>query len=225
MYPPEHAKLFTTAVQTVRADESFSVPSPANVKAVETALALTVWFDSPGCQAALHMFSLVLCTRLGACFCSKHTSQHLKKEKMWRSFHRLRTATTFRRDWRKFIESSVGLHAHPTFYQHVTMVIFKKMIEMEFPLPPTDYTEHPDRPLTFEETNALHFVAGYVCRKVRTSLEKSSIALKDDMIFCIMSFAGDEEGDGETELWLNTVDRGGLWHTNDMTFALFLILE
>lgn len=104
------------------------------------------------------------------------------------------------------------------------MLMFKKLIEVEFPLAPTDSIEHPDRPLTFEEKNALHIVAGYVCRKVPTSLEQSSIPEKDDMIFCGMSFAGDED-DGETETWLNTMDRGGLWHVNDMTFTLFLILE
>ena len=80
------------------------------------------------------------------------------------------------------------------------MFIIKKMIKVEFPLPPSDTIEHPDRPLTFEGKNALRFVAGYVCRKVRTSLERSSIIGKDDMIFCIMSFAGDEEDDGGTEV-------------------------
>ena len=180
--PTEHVRLFSGAVQSVRDDESFSVPSPANVKAVETSFALTTWFDSPVRQAELNRFSLVLCTRLRACFASKHTSHQLKKEKLWRSFHRLRTATTFRNDWRIFIESSVGQQAHPAFYQHVTMFIFKKMIEVEFPLPPTDTIEHPDRPLTFEEKNALRFVAGYVCRKVRTSLERSFIIGKDAMI-------------------------------------------
>ena len=82
------------------------------------------------------------------------------------------------------------------------------LIEAEFPLPPTDSAEHCDQPLTLEEKNAFQFVAGYVCRKVRTNLEKSSIAEKDTLIFCIMSFAGDEEDDGETEMWLSTIDRG-----------------
>lgn len=217
-------RLFTTAVQSVRADKSFSLPSPANVKAIETASAFTTWFDCPESQATLRMFSLALCAQLHACFSSKHTSHHLKKERMWRSFHCFRTATTFRNDWRKFIEVSVSQQVHPAFFQHVTMMIFKKMIKVEFPLPPTDTTEHPDRPLTFEEKNALRFVAGYVCRKVRTSLERSSIAGKNEMVFCVMSFAGDEE-DGDTEVWLNAVDRGELWDVNDMTFTLFLILE
>ena len=37
--------LFTTAVHLVTTDDGFSVPSPVNQKAVETASALTLWCD------------------------------------------------------------------------------------------------------------------------------------------------------------------------------------
>ena len=34
-----------------------------------------------------------------------------------------------------------------------------------------------------------------------------------------MSFAGDEEDKTEeTEIWLNSIDRGGLWHVNDTMY-------
>ena len=51
-----------------------------------------------------------------------------------------------------------------------------------------------------------------MCHKVYTKLDASSIPEKEEMILCISSFAGDEEE--ETELWLNTIDRGGLWHVS-----------
>lgn len=66
---------------------------------------------------------------------------------------------------------------------------------MEFPVPHVDTTEYPGCPF---KLNTLHFVAGYVCCKVSTMLEKSSIAGKEDTKFCVMSFAGDEDDDGET---------------------------
>lgn len=71
----------------------------------------------------------------------------------------------------------------------------------------------------------MRVLAGYVRHKVHTSLEQSSIPEKDDMTSCGMSSAGDEDNDGETETRLNTIDRGGLWHVNHMSFTLFLILE
>ena len=222
----ESVVLFTAAVQTVTDDKSFSVPSPANKKAVEAAASLIAWCDQPQNYNNLRRFSWILCIRLHACFSKKHSSMQLRKEKMWRAYHLLRTSLTFGNDWKIFLNSTVGLQAHPTFYQHVTSTIFKELTKNEFPLPPPNAVKHPNTPLTFEEKNALRFVAGHVCRKVRTRLEESSTLGKDEMIFCIMSFGGDEEDEeGETELWLNTTDRGGLWHVNDTTYVFFIIME
>lgn len=76
------------------------------------------------------------------------------------------------------------------------------------------------------EKNALRYVAGYVFRKIRKNLELSQVNGKDDMIFWVLSFAGDEEDeDGKSEVWLNSVDRGGLWHINDVVFMFFLVME
>ena len=105
-------------------------------------------------------------------------------------------------------------------------MVFKESMKTEYPLSPPDIAEHSDRPLTFEERNALRFVAGYVCRKVRTKLEATSLPEKEELILCIMSFAGDEEDETEeTEVWLNSIDRGGLWHVNDTMYAFFVIVE
>ena len=224
--PVDQVSFFTTAMRSVITDDSFSVPSPANKKAVETASALILWSDCPDNSKHLCVFSRILSVRLRACFSKKHTSLRLRKEKMWRAYHRLRTAVSFRNDWKVFLHDSISQQACPAFYQHVTSIVFKELMKAEFPLPPPDIAEHPDRPLTFEERNALRFVAGYVCRKVRTKLEVSSIPEKEEMVLCIMSFAGDEEDETEeTELWLNTIDRGGLWHVNDTVYAFFAIVE
>ena len=46
------------------------------------------------------------------------------------------------------------------------------------------------------------------------------------MIFLLMECAGDElDSDGGTETWMNMIDRGGLWHVNDQTYSLFVIME
>ena len=109
-----------------------------------------------------------------------------------------------------FLHNSVGHQAHPAFFQHVSYRIFKELMKTEFPLPPPDAVEHPDRLLTFEEENAPRFVAGYICRKVHTKLEISTIPEREENMQCIISFVGDEAvEEEETELWMNTIDRGG----------------
>ena len=49
--------LFTTALRSVTTDESFSVPSPANKKASETASALFGWCDCPHNHVNLSVFT------------------------------------------------------------------------------------------------------------------------------------------------------------------------
>ena len=56
-------------------------------------------------------------------------------------------------------------------------------------------------------------------------MESSKLENKDCMIFCMMEFAGDEEQERGTEDWTNAVDKGGLWHINDMTYQLFYLIE
>ena len=104
--------------------------------------------------------------------------------------------------------------------------VFKELMKAEFPLPPADAKEHPHRPLTFEERNALCFVAGYVLRNVYNKLEASVVPERTDMQLCVMTLVCDEDDELEgTELWLNAIDRGGLWHVNDSTYPLLTILE
>ena len=45
------------------------------------------------------------------------------------------------------------------------------------------------------------------------------------MIFCLFSLSGDETTDSRTKDWTNLMDRGGLWHVNDMVYDFFYTLE
>ena len=183
---------------------------------------LTAWCTDPANHKSLKSFVRVLILRLNSCFSKRFTSLRLRREKMWQAYHRLRTAQTFRTHWATFIAESIS---QPAFYQYVTHTIFKDLIEREFFVPPEE-EEHQNRPLSFMEHKALRYVAGYICRKLRNNLESSLEPFKDEMIDCIMHSAGDEAGeDAETELWLNAIDRGGLWHVNDTTYSLFVIIE
>ena len=109
------------------------------------------------------------------------------------------------------------------------MAMLKRLIAVQFPTPPKDISEHPDRQLNLEEKNALRYVAGHICRKIRIKLEKSTINGKDEMISCLMSFARDEDDAyydlRESEVWVNAVDRGGLCHVSDITFMFFMVVE
>ena len=70
----------------------------------------------------------------------------------------------FKDSWATFLLHSSGHTAHPAFYLYVTHSIFKELIEWEFFVPPqtTPEDEHPNRPLSIVEQNALWYVAGYI---------------------------------------------------------------
>ena len=201
---------------------NFDIPSEEARSATATAsFVIACSQDLDKCRIAEELEK-----ELQGCFCSKQ-SLRVKKEKMWGLYHRLRTSKKFKDGWNSFLFKLTGQQASPAFYQYVTNEVFKCLIEKEYPLPETSTsTESPVTPLTFEEQNALRYVAGYICRKVRERLESSSLPKKNDMTLCLIELSGDElfEERG-TELWTNTVDRGRLWHIRDQTYGVFVIME
>ena len=215
--------MFTEAVASVLQDEGFQVESLHSQTALKTARFLSEWCKDEKNKPKLHNFSHILVTRLKACFASKHKTFQLKRERMWGAYHRLRSSETFHKDWKDFVDESVGLKGYPVLYQFVTHIIFKKLIKAQYPL--SDSTaESPDRPLTYQEQNALRYVSGYVIHKLRHRFEKSHHPKKTDMILFLFEFAGDELC-GNTEEWINSIDRGGLQHVNDLTYNLFVTIE
>ena len=79
--------------------------------------------------------------------------------------------------------------AEPVFYQHF---IFKVLIERVT-------TEHPDRPLSPLEENALRYVA---LRNMKEKVESNSLPFKEHMLDCVYHLPGDEEDEcAGKELW------------------------
>ena len=151
---------------------------------------------------------------------------------MWGMYHQLCTSDIFKCKWKEYLKSCVKASASPCFYQYVTNELFKELIKLEFPLPTTvtqdimlDHSTTPS--LTQMEKNALRYVAGYVCRKVRDNLTKPSckISNKHAMIQCLEEINGETNEDCDTDEWIRLIDRGGLWQVNDEVFSLFVIME
>ena len=152
----------------------------------------------------------------------------VKKERMWGTYHKVRTSSEFTDRWKRFLQDSIKEDAAPSFFQFVTDKVFKDLVKSEYPVnPATPSSNSPMSALTFEEKNALRYVAGYVCRKVREQLESSSLSNKDELILSLIEVtAGDAiDGGDETEAWTNIIDRGGLWHVSDMMYSFFFVLE
>ena len=69
----------------------------------------------------------------------------------------------------------------------MTDKVFKDLVKCEYPVNPAiPSSNSPMSDLTFKEKNALRYVAGYVCRKVREQLESSSLSNKDELVLLVM---------------------------------------
>ena len=64
--------------------------------------------------------------------------------------------------------------------------------------------------------NSLRYAAGYVPRALRKKLKQSANPRKGQLLLCVMDKRDEEHG--ESEEWLDLVDRGGMTRVNESTF-------
>jgi len=107
-----------------------------------------------------------------------------------------------------------------------------KIIEETFPVYVTPSrsscapTRYNGRSLDYVEQNAVHYVAGYTCRKLYDTIQSSSNPNKNTMILYLSEMAGDDSDvNMGSEDWTNTLDRGGIWLVSDYTYTFFPIME
>ena len=127
-------------------------------------------------QASIIRFTNALEEKLKTCFTTTHRTKKLKQEKMWGQYHQLRTSQQFILDWKEFLSEITEIVPSAAFSQHVTHEVFKQMITSQFL--PTTAASKTLPPLTDIEVNALHYVAGYVCRTLYDHLKALSVVGK-----------------------------------------------
>ena len=89
--------------------------------------------------------------------------------------------------------------------------------------------EEDSTSVTSSESNALRYVAGYVCCHLRKKIEKENHELKEEMVLCLMELVKDINSTSEVcenvEEWTKKTDRGGLWYVKETTFQVFCAIE
>ena len=123
---------------------------------------------------------------------------------MWGLFHGFHTSKAFNETWCKFLLATIGLQPSPAFIQFVTSSIFSEIVRIKYPI--VDVCDHESLgrtrnelakcPLTYEESNALLYVAGYVCRKVKYQLDHQKRA---DMSACVNEVIAPAQHDYECQ--------------------------
>lgn len=203
-------------------DDSFQLDTPRIRKALAVAKKVRDWIYANEKEAKF--FEDQVLKRMKNCF-EGGASSSVRREKVWGKYHKLRSSDAYREFWKAFLVI-VGCETvdDPAFYQYISHHMFKRCLMEHFPLNNHPQTSVAIPSLTFEEKNVIRYTAGYVCAKLYKKLRISTG--HGDLFHGIEDMIA-EEGDEEdvSATWIDIVDRGGLFHVNDMAYAFFVSLE
>ena len=148
-------------------------------------------------------------------------SENIDREKMWISFHQMRSLESFQHKWKVFLESNNMLN-EPLFYQHITIQVFETLVkqqqQLKIDIAFEDEQAQPVEKLTYEEENALRYIGGYILRTLSTK--------NPSLVDAINELKGaDSEPPEESEEWTGSIDRGGLIYTTSATHQLLSAIE
>ena len=112
----------------------------------------------------------------------------------------------------------------PIFCQYVGHHVFQQLIKLQYPLTePSEAAKTRRSALTYDEINALRYAAGYVPRVLKKKLLKLAHPLKEDLQLCLLDLLDD--GDEESQDWVELINCGGLSRVNNNTFEVFVAVE
>lgn len=158
-------------------------------------------------------------------------SKCVQREKLWSSFHHLRT-TTLSELWRSFLSLPDIPNLSPLVYQYINQKLYEKQIKSHFSAE-SDVTtaeqassEYPE--ITVDEENIIRYAAGYVPYKLMKKYEHQSSATAQYYVECLgnMAINGEESSLMEyTSKWISLSNRGGLFEVNDISYLMFRDIE
>ena len=218
--------MITSAVAAAIKDGGFQLSSVpvTTTTALNTAIKLMEWMTETDKQEELSVFAVKMMTHLRSCLPrSCATLKKAGREAMWRSYHHLHTSTSFQSIWREFVSTAVAVEPHPILYQHVTDLTFHTLLKETFQSSNTQ--QATIEALTYEESNALRYVAGYVCHKLRKRIVASIHEMRDKLLLCLMDLCDEDDQVSSSADWVHMVDRGGLVHISESTYMLFEQME
>ncbi len=118
-----------------------------------------------GNKQSVDNFSKVLVESLKGCIEEITGCHKAHRDKMCRNFHAVRVSTYFKLCWKKFL-TIANLETNPLLYQRISDLIIEELIKRQF-CGIQCSAETNITPLTYEDKNALRYVAGYVCDKLK----------------------------------------------------------
>ena len=159
----------------------------------------------------------------------KYRSVATKREKLWIAFQSKLRVNKLPKIWLEFLKAIEVESRDQLFQQSVNQKLFELMLREHFAPPESTISNPSDTvDMTTDELNALQYAAGYVPHALLRRFEKRTGNKYEAFIECLGDMAvscDDTEFFAYTKKWINTVNRGGLFPLNDITYQFFVAIE
>ncbi|XP_065899137.1 uncharacterized protein [Dysidea avara] len=143
--------------------------------------------------------------------------EKLQRKEMWSQFHKLRSSDDFFQEWKCYLEQIMGISAKSVFFQLITAELFEQLLHDTYCCENAAPEDNDEARLTYEEENAIRYMAGYVVRNLQRKMA-------DEVEMLIETDKKRIQESNSTD-WINIIDRGGLIHVTDECYQLFLAIE
>ena len=158
-------------------------------------------------------------------------SQSSKKTRCWSAFHEKRH-TDLQKLWQGLL-TTLSLENDQLFIQSVNQELFQEMLIRYFSetCSSTAATaQQKTNGFTTDELNAMQYACGYIPHKLSKKYRKRKGMKAEQFVECLgnMAVAVDDVDDDlltYTRVWLEKVNRGGLFPLNDKTLQFFTTVE
>ena len=160
----------------------------------------------------------------------KAKSLTTKYEKMWTGYHQLIIGDELSALWRSTLEHVENPLHFQQFMQLVTRRVMDEAVKTALVPETQESASQQVQPLKAEEEQALRYVAGYIPMKLKKKYEKQPNNVRALKYMECLNIMNEEKGvDVEflqyTKLWVEQVNRGGLFRVSNDTYLIFRAME
>ncbi len=200
-------------------------------KARETGkLVLEKSMDGEAGMTAFDKFSEELTSSIYGLFDpkAKYRSAATKREKLWLAFHVKLRISELPKIWSCYLSAVKIKNEDQLFQQSVNQKLYEMILCEHFAATSSNVEPTPTVEITVDDLNALQYAAGYVPHALLKKFEKRSGSKYESFIECLGDMAVVSEDTDfleYTKKWISTVNRGGLFPLNNITYQLFIEIE
>jgi hypothetical protein len=160
----------------------------------------------------------------------KAKSLTTRYEKMWRGYHQLIIGDELSSLWHSTLERVENPLFFQQFMQLVTRRVMDEAVKSAFVFGDQETASPKVQPLKAEEEQALRYVAGYIPMKLKKKYEKRPDSVRALKYMECLNTMNEEKGTDVdflqyTKLWVEQVNRGGLFRITNDTYLIFRAME